>query len=71
MRFLPQLIDQLVRMPDLGHPFGPAELIPTLYSFTQMIKELQNLGLVKEGELGLDLVDTNLVGLCSFNPTAR
>lgn len=60
MRFLPQLIDQLVRMPDLGHPFGPTELVPTLYSFTQMVKELQNLDLVKEGELGLEITDEGL-----------
>jgi hypothetical protein len=60
MRFLPQLIDQLVRMPDLGHPFGRTELIPTLYSFTQMVKELQNLDLVKEGEHGLEITEEGL-----------
>src|SRR5947209_13689476 len=42
--FLHQLIDQLVRTPDLGHPFGPNELMAVQYSFTEMVKELQNLG---------------------------
>ena len=48
--FLPQLIDQLVRTPDVGHPFGPNELMTVKYSFTEMVKELQNLGLVEELE---------------------
>lgn len=54
-RFLPQLIDQLVRTPDLGHPFGPHELMTVQLSFTEMVKELQNLGLVQEGERGLEI----------------
>ncbi|HEX8888295.1 MAG TPA: hypothetical protein VF779_03920 [Pyrinomonadaceae bacterium] len=54
---LPQLIDQLVRTPDLGHPFGPNELMTVKLSFTEMVKELQNLGLVKEGTSGLEITD--------------
>lgn len=60
VRFLPQLIDQLVRTPDLGHPFGPNELMTVKYSFTEMLKELQNLGLVKEGESGLELTSEGM-----------
>ena len=71
MRFLPQLIDQLVRMPDLGHPFGPTELMPVLYSFTQMVKELQNLALVKEGEFGLELTDEGLKARSSVRGRPR
>jgi hypothetical protein len=59
-RFLPQLIDQLVRTPDLGHPFGPNELMTVKLSFTEMVKELQNLGLVKEGESGLEITGEGL-----------
>lgn len=57
---LHQLIDQLVRTPDLGHPFGPMELMPRQYSFTEMVKELQNLGLIAEGESGLRITAAGL-----------
>jgi hypothetical protein len=59
-RHLPQLIDQLVRTPDLGHPYGPNELMPVKYSFTEMVKELQNLGLVEERESGLEITDEGM-----------
>lgn len=52
---LQQLIDQLVRTPDTGHPFGPMELMPAQYSFTEMVRELQNLGLITEGEDGFEI----------------
>jgi hypothetical protein len=60
VRSLPQLIDQLVRTPDLGHPFGPNELMTVKLSFTEMVKELQNLGLVKEGASGLEITDEGM-----------
>jgi hypothetical protein len=55
IRLLHQLIDQLVRTPDFGHPFGPMELMPPQYSFTEMVRELQNLGLMTEREDGLEM----------------
>ena len=55
IRLLHQLIDQLVRTPDFGHPFGPMELMPRQYSFTEMVRELQNLGLIREREGGLEM----------------
>jgi hypothetical protein len=60
VRLLHQLIDQLVRTPDFGHPFGPTELIPALYSFTEMVRELQNLGLIAEREGGLEITEKGL-----------
>lgn len=50
---IPQIVDQLVRVPDLGHPFGPTELVPAQYSFTEMIQELEKrkLVVVEEGRL--------------------
>lgn len=57
---LAQLIDQLVRTPDFGHPFGPTELMPSPYSFTEMVKELQNLGLVSETEGDFQITDAGL-----------
>ncbi|HKC64853.1 MAG TPA: hypothetical protein VKB86_14520 [Pyrinomonadaceae bacterium] len=69
--FLPQLIDQLVRTPDLGHPFGPNELMTVQYSFTEMVKELQNLGLVKERESGLEITDEGLKARALVSETAR
>ncbi|HEX8846528.1 MAG TPA: hypothetical protein VF791_17910 [Pyrinomonadaceae bacterium] len=57
VHLLHQLIDQLVRTPDAGHPFGPPELMKSFYSFTEMVKELQNLGLVTEDERDLKLTD--------------
>ncbi|MDQ3817271.1 MAG: hypothetical protein M3362_06230 [Acidobacteriota bacterium] len=71
VRFLPQLIDQLVRTPDLGHPFGPNELMTVKYSFTEMVKELQNLGLVKEGEGGLEITDEGLRARALVRETPR
>lgn len=69
--FLPQLIDQLVRTPDLGHPFGPNELMGVKYSFTEMVKELQNLGLIKEGESGLEITDEGLKARATVRGTPR
>ena len=70
-RFLPQLIDQLVRTPDLGHPFGPNELMTVKYSFTEMVKELQNLGLVEDGESGLEITGEGLLARARVRETAR
>ena len=69
-RFLPQLIDQLVRTPDLGHPFGPNELMTVKYSFTEMVKELQNLGLVEDGESGLEITGEGLLARARVRETA-
>jgi hypothetical protein len=52
-----QVVDQLVRVPDLGHPFGPTELMPPQYSFTEMIQELQKRKLVVAGEDGLKITE--------------
>ena len=71
VRFLHQLIDQLVRAPDLGHPFGPNELMGVKYSFTEMVKELQNLGLVKEEESGLEITDEGMEARARVRETAR
>lgn len=55
IRLLHQLIDQLVRTPDFGHPFGPMELMPPQYSFTEMVRELQNRGLIAAREDGFEI----------------
>lgn len=56
-RAIPQVVDQLVRVPDLGHPFGPTELMPSQYSFTEMIQELQKRNLVVAAEEGLKITE--------------
>lgn len=43
---IPQVVDQMVRASDLGHPFGPPELLNDYDSFTNLIQELQQMGLV-------------------------
>ena len=43
---IPQVVDQMVRAPDLGHPFGPPELVKEYDSFTDLIQELQRMELV-------------------------
>lgn len=54
---IPQIVDQLVRVPDLGHPFGPMELMPAQYSFTDMIQELQKHKLVVVEEEGFKITE--------------
>jgi hypothetical protein len=54
---VPNLIDNLVKTPDFGHPFGPHELIPAQTGFRDMILELRNRGFVAGGELNLEITD--------------
>ena len=54
---IPQVVDQLVRAPDFGHPFGPTELMPAQYSFTDMIQELEKLKLVVIEAEGLKMTE--------------
>lgn len=55
---IPQVVDQLVRAPDAGHPFGPPELVKEYESFTDLIQELQRMGLVETAAGQLRLTET-------------
>ena len=57
VRTVPQLIDRLIKTPDLGHPFGPNELVPAQPSFRDMINELRDSGLVAGEELDLEITE--------------
>lgn len=54
---IPQLVDQLVRVPDSGHPFGPSELIPPQGSFTEMIEMLHDHKLITQGKHRLEITE--------------
>lgn len=54
---IPQLVDQLVRVPDSGHPFGPSELIPPQGSFTEMIEMLRDHKLIAQGDHRLEITE--------------
>lgn len=54
---IPQLVDQLVRVPDSGHPFGPSELIPPQGSFTEMIEMLLDHKLITEDNQRLKITE--------------
>lgn len=54
---IPQVIDQLVRAPDLGHPFGPPEIVDDFGTFTELVQDLQELGLVSIGSKELKITE--------------
>jgi hypothetical protein len=57
---IPQAVDQLVRAPDLGHPFGPPEIVREYGSFTDMITEMIRLGFVHADANGLALTEAGM-----------
>ena len=54
---IPQAMDQLVRAPDLGHPFGPPEIVEEYGTFTEMIVDLQERGLLEVSAHGLEITE--------------
>ncbi|HEX8493038.1 MAG TPA: hypothetical protein VF658_09375 [Pyrinomonadaceae bacterium] len=54
---IPQLIDLLVKTPDLGHPFASTEIMPPRQSFMEIIEELQARQLVSRGANGFEITD--------------
>ncbi|MEO6392097.1 MAG: hypothetical protein ABIP75_09620 [Pyrinomonadaceae bacterium] len=54
---IPQVIDQLVRAPDLGHPFSAPEIVDDFGTFTELIQDLQQLGLVSIGTNELTITE--------------
>ena len=57
VRGIPQLIDHLVKTPDLGHPFGPTEIMPAQHSFTDLINELRRRNLVADSAQGFAITE--------------
>jgi hypothetical protein len=55
---IPQVVDQMVRAPDVGHPFGPPELVNEYDSFTDLIQELQRMGLVATVDGHLEIIES-------------
>jgi hypothetical protein len=55
---IPQVVDQMVRAPDVGHPFGPPELVGDYESFTDLIQELQQIGLVATIDGHLEITES-------------
>jgi hypothetical protein len=54
---IPQLIDLLVKTPDLGHPFASTEIMPPRQSFMEIIEELQARQLVLRSAGGFAITD--------------
>ncbi|HYO91720.1 MAG TPA: hypothetical protein VEQ40_08795 [Pyrinomonadaceae bacterium] len=54
---IPQLIDLLVKTPDLGHPLASTEIMPPRQSFMEIIEELQARQLVSRGAGRFEITD--------------
>jgi hypothetical protein len=54
---IPQLIDLLVKTPDLGHPFASTEIMPPRHSFMEIIEELQARQLVLKDAGGFKITE--------------
>ncbi len=48
-------VDQLVRVPEGGHPFGESEILASDVGITNIITALQKRGLLVESEAGIEV----------------
>jgi len=55
------LVEWLRRPPDIGHPFGPLELIDRNLQFNEIVDALKDRGFSVEGEVGLELTDSGQI----------
>jgi len=54
----PTLVDWVGRSPEIGHPFGPSELIASTAKLGELVDMLKERGLSTEGEFGLELTES-------------
>jgi len=54
----PTLVDWVGRSPEIGHPFGPSELITSTDKLGELVDMLKERGLSTEGEFGLELTES-------------
>jgi hypothetical protein len=52
------LNDRLKRVPEIGHPFGSAELVPGDVKMGELVDMLKERGFSVEGEVGLELTES-------------
>jgi hypothetical protein len=53
-----QAVNELLTLPDLGHPFGPAEIAREVSSLTDIVDALQECGMVVQTDLAVELTPT-------------
>ena len=68
-------VDQLVRVPEGGHPFGESEILASDVGITNIITALQKRGLLVEGEAACDLIkiskkEPEKIGSIKINPVS-
>jgi hypothetical protein len=51
-------MNRLMRAPQIGHPFGSAELIPGDVKMGELVDMLKERGFSVEGEVGLELTES-------------
>jgi hypothetical protein len=49
------VLDQLELAPQVGHPYGQLELLPSTTTIADIVDSLQERGLIVEGEVGLEM----------------
>jgi len=53
-----EIVDRLSRTPDVGHPFGELEIVDPSIRLNDTVSALQELGLLVEGEAGVEITET-------------
>jgi hypothetical protein len=49
------IVDRLIRTPEVGHPFGELEIVERAVALNDMVAALQERGLLVEGEAGVEI----------------
>ncbi|MGD0384492.1 MAG: hypothetical protein ABSA77_13305 [Thermoguttaceae bacterium] len=52
-----EIVDHLIRTPEVGHPFGELEIVEPSVEIKDMVAALQDRGLLVEGEAGVEITD--------------
>jgi hypothetical protein len=50
-----EIVDRLIRTPEVGHPFGELEIVERAVGLNDMVEALQDKGLLVEGEAGIEI----------------
>jgi len=64
------VVGRLLRVPEVGHPFGPLEVLRPGIEMVHIVDALQERGLVVEGEMGVELTKegTSVRALVRYKP---
>lgn len=65
------LVEWLRRPPEVGHPLGQTELVPSVASLTDVVDSLKERGFSVDGEIGLELTETGKQSRATVKFTPR